>query len=121
IGMLPARNPDELLSAIKQARTTAARSFGSTDIYLERLHEAPRHIEFQFLADRHGNVRHLFERDCSVQRRHQKILEEAPAPGLSRNWVVSEAQRLGNVLGNIGYDVIGTVETLNSGDANFDF
>mgnify|MGYP003582450803 CR=1 FL=1 len=121
IGMLPAHNPDELLKAIAQARTMAGRSFGNADLYLERLLEAPRHIEFQILADRHGNVRHLFERDCSVQRRHQKVIEEAPAPCLPRAWVNAEAQRLTNVLGKMGYDVIGTVETLNNGDESFSF
>jgi acetyl-CoA carboxylase, biotin carboxylase subunit len=82
IGMLPARNDDELLSAVERAASMAERGFSNREVYLERLVERPRHVEIQVLGDRHGTVRHLFERDCSVQRRHQKIIEEAPAPGI---------------------------------------
>src|SRR5690606_16152643 len=73
------------------------------------------------LADQHGNVRHVFERDCSVQRRHQKVIEEAPAPRLPRPWLERAAGRTANIMKSLGYDVIGTVETLNDGAENFDF
>lgn len=121
IGMLPAHDEAQLLKAVVQARTMAKRSFGNAELYLERLFESPRHIEFQVLADRYGNVQHLFERDCSVQRRHQKVLEETPAPCIPREWIAAEAERISIVLGSLGYDVIGTVETLNNGDDSFNF
>lgn len=115
IGMLPASDEATLLKAVAQARSLAQRSFGNADLYLERLIERPRHVEFQFLADRYGNVRHLFERDCSVQRRHQKVLEEAGAPRIPRAVANAAAQGIESLLQRIGYDVIGTVETLYDG------
>ncbi len=117
IGMLPARDDAELVKAVAQARSLAQRSFGNAELYLERLVSQPRHVEFQFLADRYGKVRHLFERDCSVQRRHQKVLEEAGAPGLSRAELNATASRIEEVLATLGYDVIGTAETLYDGEA----
>jgi len=112
IGMLSAGSPDELLSAVERASSMAARGFANDQVYLERLLVRPRHIEYQMLGDEHGNVCHLFERDCSVQRRRQKIIEEAPAPGLDRSLTDSYAARLAGILENEGYDNIGTVETL---------
>ncbi|MDO9435281.1 acetyl/propionyl/methylcrotonyl-CoA carboxylase subunit alpha [Hydrogenophaga sp.] len=120
IGMLPARDGAELIKAVAQARSLAQRSFGNAELYLERLVTRPRHVEFQFLADRYGQVRHLFERDCSVQRRHQKVLEEAGAPGLPRQEVDATAARIEGILATLGYDVIGTAETLYDGE-NFNF
>ena len=84
IGMLPARNAEQLLAAVERAASMAERGFASREVYLERLVDKPRHVEIQLLGDRHGRVAHLFERDCSVQRRHQKIIEEATAPGIPR-------------------------------------
>ena len=81
IGILPVRSRDELALALRQAQSTTTKAFGETQLYFETLLESPRHIEFQFLADRHGKVRCLYERDCSVQRRNQKVVEEATAPG----------------------------------------
>jgi acetyl-CoA carboxylase biotin carboxylase subunit len=121
IGMLSARNDAELLKAVAQARSLAQRSFGNAELYLERLVARPRHVEFQILADRHGNVRHLFERDCSVQRRHQKVIEEAGAPAVPRSDVNAAADRVTGILAQLGYDVIGTVETLYDGAGNFNF
>ncbi|UNV88545.1 MULTISPECIES: acetyl/propionyl/methylcrotonyl-CoA carboxylase subunit alpha [unclassified Comamonas] len=121
IGMTPVHAEQDLLAAVEKARNLAGKSFGSSDVYLERLYEKPRHIEFQILADRHGRARHLFERDCSVQRRHQKVLEEAPAPGMAREDVNAYADSLANLFSRTGYDVIGTVETLNDGDSDFNF
>src|SRR3546814_5757475 len=96
----------------ERARSMAERGFGNAEIYLEKLVERPRHVEFQILADRHGAVRHLFERDCSVQRRHQKIIEESPAPAADRTVLDDVANRVTETLRALGYDNIGTVEML---------
>lgn len=120
IGMLPAHDDASLLKAVAQARQAAARSFSCTDVYLERLLLQPRHIEFQVLADQQGQVRVLFERDCSLQRRHQKILEEAPAPALPRPALDAMADAVQAALQRGGYDNIGTVETLHAG-GSFEF
>ncbi|WP_428641670.1 acetyl/propionyl/methylcrotonyl-CoA carboxylase subunit alpha [Roseibium sp.] len=100
----------DLLPSIRAARTEAARSFGDDRLLIEKLVRNPRHIEVQLLGDRHGNLIHLYERDCSVQRNHQKILEEAPAPGLpeaTRKALFEAALSLGQ---KICYDSTGTVE-----------
>ncbi len=121
IGMLPVQSPADLAPALERARSLASRSFGDAEVYLERLLQRPRHIEFQILADRYGAVRHVYERDCSVQRRHQKIVEEACAPGLPREDVDGMAGRIEKILATIGYDNIGTVETLYDADVGFSF
>ena len=121
IGMLPVRHRDEVAGAWRQAQSTATKAFGNAQLYFETLIEQPRHIEFQFLADRYGNVRCLFERDCSVQRRNQKVVEEATAPGIAREAVEQMAARLENILSGIGYDVIGTVEMLYTPSTGFTF
>jgi acetyl-CoA carboxylase biotin carboxylase subunit len=121
IGMVAAANAQELHHALERATSMASRSFGNAELYLEQLLIKPRHIEFQVLADRHGQVRHLFERDCSVQRRHQKVIEESPAPRLPREMVDGAAERMAEVLRTLRYDVIGTVETLYGQSAAFQF
>ena len=121
IGMLPARDEEELAKAFKRAQSMAERGFGNADVYLERLIEKPRHVEFQMLGDSHGGMRHLFERDCSVQRRHQKVIEEAPAPGLARDAVGVIADEIADTLRSLGYDNIGTVEMLMAPDGSFSF
>ncbi|MBP2231863.1 acetyl-CoA carboxylase biotin carboxylase subunit [Azospirillum agricola] len=121
IGMVVARHPGELAAAARRARSTVRRAFGSDSIYLERLVERPRHIELQVVADRHGAVRTLFERDCSVQRRHQKLIEEATAANLDRAVLDALASRVAAVLGGLGYDSIGTVETLFAADGSVRF
>lgn len=121
IGMVVARHAGELAAAARRARSTVRRAFGNDAIYLERLVERPRHIELQIVADRHGAVRTLFERDCSVQRRHQKLIEEGPAPAIDRAALDALTQRVAAVLADIGYDSIGTVETLLDADGNFRF
>ncbi|MDH4150398.1 MAG: biotin carboxylase, partial [Betaproteobacteria bacterium] len=78
IGMLPAKDETELLTAVERSRSMASRGFGTAEVYLEKLIERPRHVEFQVLGDAHGGAMHLFERDCSTQRRNQKVIEEAP-------------------------------------------
>jgi acetyl-CoA carboxylase biotin carboxylase subunit len=121
IGMLAARDEAGLRGAVERAGTMAARSFGNASVYLEKLIERPRHIEFQMLGDRHGGMAHLFERDCSVQRRHQKVIEEAPAPGLDRGGLDALAAQAAEVLRGLGYDSIGTVEMLRGADGVFSF
>lgn len=121
IGMLAAATEAELHRAIERARSAAGRSFGNAQVYLERLLVRPRHIEFQILGDRHGAVRSLFERDCSLQRRHQKIIEESPAPGLDRPELDAMAALAADVLRDLGYDNIGTVEMLRAADGSFSF
>jgi acetyl-CoA carboxylase biotin carboxylase subunit len=121
IGMLPARDEAELAKAIQRARSMAERGFGNGEVYLERLIDRPRHVEFQILGDRHGGACHLFERDCSVQRRHQKIIEEAPAPGLSRDFAEGLADKIAGTMRALGYDNIGTVEMLMAPDGGVSF
>jgi acetyl-CoA carboxylase biotin carboxylase subunit len=121
IGMLPARNERELAAALERSRSMAARSFGTAEVYLERLIERPRHVEFQVLGDRHGDAAHLFERDCSTQRRNQKLIEEAPAPALAREQVEGLAERIAAIVRELGYDNIGTVEMLMDEAGAFGF
>jgi acetyl-CoA carboxylase biotin carboxylase subunit len=121
IGMLPARSPAELLEVVERAASMAERGFASREVYLERLVERPRHVEVQVIGDRHGQVAHLFERDCSVQRRHQKIIEEAHAPGLGREQLAPLLDRIGQTLSTLGYDSLGTVEMLLAPDGEFRF
>ncbi len=111
-GMKLAATADDLLEAISTARTEALAAFGDGSVYLERYLELPRHVEVQVLADSHGNVVHLGERDCSLQRRNQKILEEAPCPVLTEE----ERQEIGGIvakaISKIGYLGVGTIEFL---------
>jgi acetyl-CoA carboxylase biotin carboxylase subunit len=121
IGMLPARNAGELLAAVERAASMAERGFASREVYLERLVDKPRHVEIQLLGDRHGRVVHVFERDCSVQRRHQKIIEEATAPGISRAVMQPLLDRTAQTFARLGYDNLGTVEMLLAPDGEFRF
>ncbi|MED5285770.1 MAG: biotin carboxylase N-terminal domain-containing protein, partial [Planctomycetota bacterium] len=96
-GMRVAEDESVLKTAIQQAQNEAKAAFGNAGVYLEKFVEKPRHVEVQILADQHGNVVHLWERDCSTQRRHQKLIEESPAPTLSeetRNEICESAVRL---------------------------
>jgi acetyl-CoA carboxylase biotin carboxylase subunit len=121
IGMLPAHDETQLLAAVERSRSMAARGFGTAEVYLERLMERPRHVEFQVLGDAHGAAVHLFERDCSTQRRNQKVIEEAPAPALSRADADAMAERVTGIVRGLGYDNIGTVEMLHAADGEFSF
>ncbi len=121
IGMLPAKSEAELLAVVERSRSMADRGFGNAEVYLEKLMERPRHVEFQVLGDAHGNLAHLFERDCSTQRRNQKVIEEAPAPGLSRAKAGAVADRIAGIVRKMGYDNIGTVEMLMGADGEFNF
>src|SRR4030095_17102342 len=82
-GMRVVRNPNEMPNALKTAQREAEAAFGNGDVYVEKYLENPRHIEFQILGDHHGNMVHLGERACSIQRRHQKLVEESPSPVIS--------------------------------------
>ncbi len=121
IGMLPANDEAELVSAVERSRSMASRGFGTNEVYLERLFERPRHVEFQMLGDAHGGMAHLFERDCSTQRRNQKVIEEAPGPGIARDTAGEVAGRIAGILRNMGYDNIGTVEMLLGADGSYNF
>jgi len=120
-GMRVVRRQEELLAAYQTARSEAQQAFGTPDVYAEKFLEHPRHIEFQVLGDQHGKVIHLGERECSIQRRHQKLVEESPSP------VVEAAQRkeLGTkvvkALEDIGYTNAGTVEFLMDQDGSLYF
>jgi acetyl-CoA carboxylase biotin carboxylase subunit len=119
--MLPARNPSELAAAVERAASMAERGFASREVYLERLVDKPRHVEIQLIGDRHGKVAHVFERDCSVQRRHQKIIEEARAPRVDAAAMQAQLDRVAAILGGLGYDNLGTVEMLLGPDGEFAF
>jgi acetyl-CoA carboxylase biotin carboxylase subunit len=111
-GMRVVHAEGALINAISLTRTEAANAFGNDMLYMEKYLEKPRHIEFQVLADEHGNAIHLGERDCSLQRRHQKVVEEAPAPGISEELRNKIGQRCVQACINIGYHGAGTFEFL---------
>ena len=119
-GMRVVRSEASLLNAISLTRTEAGAAFGNSAVYLEKYLENPRHIEFQILADTHGNVVHLGERDCSMQRRHQKVLEEAPAPGIAPDVRDAMGARCVAACRKIGYRGAGTFEFLYQ-DGEFHF
>ena len=101
-----------LLNAISVTQTEALAAFGNPQVYMEKFLERPRHIEFQVLADNYGNVVHLGERDCSMQRRHQKVIEEAPAPGLTAKQRKTMGERCARACREVGYRNAGTLEFL---------
>jgi acetyl-CoA carboxylase biotin carboxylase subunit len=101
-----------LFNAISITKTEALSAFANDQIYMEKYLERPRHIEFQVLADHHGNAIHLGERDCSMQRRHQKVVEEAPAPGISEEVRERIGRRCAQACADIGYRGAGTFEFL---------
>jgi acetyl-CoA carboxylase biotin carboxylase subunit len=111
-GMRVVNQASELPGLIAQAQSEASSAFSSPDVYLEKFIGAPRHIEFQVLADEHGNVEVLGERECSIQRRHQKLLEESPSPAVSPQLREEIAAGLKKALGGAGYTNAGTVEFL---------
>ncbi|HEX7005815.1 MAG TPA: acetyl-CoA carboxylase biotin carboxylase subunit [Alphaproteobacteria bacterium] len=111
-GMKVAESRNELLQALSLARTEAKANFGSDAVYLEKYLPSPRHIEIQILADTQGNVVHLGERDCSVQRRHQKLLEEAPSPALNASQRTAIGEVATAAMRRLGYRGVGTLEFL---------
>ena len=122
-GMREVRSLEEMPGLLQAARREAEASFGDGNVYLEKLVEGARHIEFQILADTHGNVIHLGERECSLQRRHQKLLEECPSPFISDDEELR--QRMGSVAVRaaqaVGYTNAGTIEFLVDKDKNYYF
>src|SRR5579863_2011925 len=111
-GMRIVRTAEELPNLFHAASTEAANAFGNGDLYMEKFIERPRHIEFQVLADEHGSVATLFERECSIQRRHQKLIEEAPSLKVTPKMREEIGQTLCRCLTDIGYQNAGTVEFL---------
>lgn len=120
-GMRAARTPDELQRLYHQARREAEAAFGSGEVYLERLIERPRHVEIQVLADQHGTAIHLGERECSLQRRHQKVVEEAPSPAVSPELRARMGEAALRGVRACGYVNAGTVEFLLDEEGNFYF
>jgi acetyl-CoA carboxylase biotin carboxylase subunit len=105
------RAPAELSNAVKTAQREAEAAFGVGDVYIEKYVESPRHVEFQVLGDHHGTVVHLGERECSIQRRHQKLLEESPSPALT--------EKLRRKIGNVVIDAARAVQYTNAGTFEF--
>jgi acetyl-CoA carboxylase biotin carboxylase subunit len=120
-GMRVVRKQEELLSAYETARSEAQQAFGTPDVYAERFIEHPRHIEFQVLGDQHGKVIHLGERECSIQRRHQKLIEESPSPVLDPRVRKEMGTKVVKALQKIGYTNAGTVEFLMDQDGSIYF
>ncbi len=110
-GMRVVRAPGELSHAVKTAQREAEAAFGVADVYIEKYVESPRHVEFQILGDHHGNVVHLGERECSIQRRHQKLIEESPSPALS--------EKMRRKMGGIVIDAAKAVQYQNAGTFEF--
>ena len=111
-GMRVVHSEGSLLNSIALTKTEAKTAFGNSTVYMEKFLENPRHIEFQVLSDTHGNAIHLGERDCSMQRRHQKVIEEAPAPGISSKLREKMGERCAEACRRIGYRGAGTFEFL---------
>lgn len=111
-GMRVVREPDALIDAVATTREEAGRAFRNPDVYLERFLEHPRHVEIQVMADTHGTAVWLGDRDCSMQRRHQKVIEEAPAFGVSREAVARLGELCAHACSTLGYTGAGTFEFL---------
>jgi acetyl-CoA carboxylase, biotin carboxylase subunit len=120
-GMRIVRDASLLLESLQTAQAEAKGAFGNSEVYIERYLDNPRHIEFQILADEHGNVVHLGERDCSVQRRHQKLVEESPSPAVSEELRAELGGKVVQALQRVGYQNAGTVEFLFDQNNNYYF
>ncbi len=120
-GMRIVRSKDELPNMYNQASTEALNAFGNGDMYMEKFIERPRHIEFQVLADEHGNVMSLGERECSIQRRHQKLIEEAPSLQITQKQRIHLGKVIERSLKDIGYWNAGTIEFLMDEDGEIYF
>ena len=120
-GMRVAHNAVAFAKEYNSARNEAEKAFGNGDVYIEKFLEAPRHIEIQVLGDQYGNVIHLGERDCSVQRRHQKLIEEAPSPFISNDTRKKMGRDAVKLAKSVKYEGAGTVEFLVDDDQNYYF
>ena len=120
-GMRPAHNDGSLIQAFHAARTEAEKAFGNGDVYIEKLIEHPHHIEFQVIGDSHGRLVHLGERDCSIQRRNQKIVEECPSQLLDADLRKRMGQCSVDLAGSVGYENAGTIEYLVDKHGDFYF
>ena len=118
-GMRIVRNPGELPTALRTAQREAEAAFGNGDVYVEKYLENPRHIEFQILGDHHGNMVHLGERECSIQRRHQKLIEESPSPVLSDKVRRKMGSLVVDAAKAVQYTNAGTFEFLMDGEGKF--
>ncbi len=120
-GMRVAENADVLRTNLQAAKTEAAAAFGNDTVYIEKYLARPRHVEIQVLADTHGNAVYLFERDCSIQRRHQKLVEEAPSPALTPELRARMGEAALKAVRAVDYVNAGTVEFLLAEDGSFYF
>ncbi len=120
-GMRVAMNPEEFENAFLTARKEAGAAFGDDSVYMEHFIENPRHVEFQILADSYGNVVHLGERDCSIQRNHQKFIEEAPCKAISEELRARMGEQAVKAAKAVGYESAGTIEFLLENDKDFYF
>ncbi len=120
-GMRVVHSEDELQHALEASQREALSAFGDDTVYLEKFIEKPRHVEIQVLADTHGNAVHVFERECSIQRRHQKIIEESPSPALDEPLRQQMGEAALKVIQAVGYTNAGTVEFLLDENRNFYF
>jgi len=120
-GMRIVREEAELTEAYDRAKSEAKAAFGNDEVYVEKLIENPKHIEIQVIGDEHGNVVHLYERDCSVQRRHQKVVETAPSVSLPEEFRLEMCDAAVKLMNNVGYVNAGTVEFLVTADQEFYF
>ncbi len=120
-GMRVAESENELITALQQARTEAGAAFGNSAVYLEKYIGTPRHVEVQILADHQGNVVHLWDRDCSTQRRHQKLIEESPSPTISQDTRNAMCEAAVRMIKNAEYFNAGTVEFIVDTNDNFYF
>ena len=120
-GMRIVRRVEDLLAAFQAASSEAQQAFGNPDMYAEKFIEHPRHIEYQVLGDQHGHIIHLGERECSIQRRHQKLVEESPSPAIDAKQRKELGAKVVKALGKIGYTNAGTVEFLLDEDGSIYF
>jgi propionyl-CoA carboxylase alpha chain len=120
-GMRIARDAKELVEGLERARSEARAAFGDDRVFIEKFIEVPRHIEIQVLGDRHGTIVHLGERECSIQRRHQKVIEEAPSPFLDPPTRAAMGRQAVALAAAVGYHGAGTVEFIVDGARNFYF
>ena len=120
-GMRLVKNEADIVSAVRAARSEALSAFGDDSVYVEKYITSPHHIEYQILADQHGNVIHLFERECSIQRRHQKMIEETPSPLLTPELRMQMGKSAVEAARSVNYTGAGTIEFLVDNNLNYYF